>query len=80
LGGGGGVAGFGGEEISGVCSRRGAGAGLESRSDSDSDAVDSSALNTGACGEGLFFFVFETGGETSDLASWALSWGGVSCR
>lgn len=66
--------------MSGVRLRRGAGSGLESRSGSDSDAVASSALDSGGCGEGLFCFVFGTGGEIADLASWVLSWGGVACR
>lgn len=77
---GGGVVCFDGRDVSGVRLGRGAGSGLESRSGSDSDAVASSALDSGGCGEELSVFVFGTGGEFADLASWDLSWGGVACR
>lgn len=73
LGWSGGVAGFGGGEISGVRFWRGAGPVLESRSGSDPEAVASSALNSEGCGEGLFFFVFAFGGDIAGLVSWALS-------
>lgn len=73
-----GAAGVGLGEALGLPFRCGAGSG--SGWGFTSDAVGWSVFSAGGCGERLFFFTSDTGGEIAGVLFRVLNRGGVSCR